>query len=312
MLITIINIIILIVSLILIKRCLNLNKNKLDVGDNDLLLPVEKNYLYKDINYINRGIVVTLLDLYRKGKIDIEKYVRDSRNKKLADYVIEYKFRLLDRSNLKNHEEIFIENIFKDHLEIDTDQLTQRSVNGDEFFKDQGIWTLAINDELKNKKIIGAGNKKESKFLQAIGLVFLVFGVYSFAKSEVSGLISFISSLALILVAINIGMETSKYGLSLILYFTELEEKAKKGKINEALNENELLELLSICLTMKYFLPIYENSNKYDSINIVTATINTSGGSAFDDAVLRAFMGYTVITRDDTLDTNRIDYRLFK
>lgn len=307
----ILNSIILVLTLIIIKYGIDFNKKSPTSNIEPKLLPEEKNYLYKDTTYLNRGIIVTLLDLYRKNKIDIEEYKRESRNKKLADFVIEYKFTLLNRGGLKAHENIFIDNIFGQNTQVTTDELTQRAIDGSAFLSAQGKWALAIEEELANMKILKVGNKKGANKLKAFGALALIVGAFSINQSQIIGLVSLLSSLPIILVALNIGMEKSGNGRGLILKYTDFENSAKAGKCS-SLNEDQLIELLSLTLTMKYFLPIYEKSNKYKSIDLVANTINEYGGSALDDAVLRAFMGFTAPTRDDSLDTNRIDYRLFK
>lgn len=275
------------------------------------LLPVEKNYLYKDMTYLNRGILVSLLDLYRRGKISIEEYKRDSRNKKRADFVIEYKFRLLDGTGLKSHEEIFLKNIFGDEDEVTTDDLTQRAINGDNFLKDQGRWALAVENDLKAKKILAIGDKKAARRMKALGLVIFLLGMVSIFKHEITGIISLIFSIFILLIGINMGMEKSKYGQDLIVNMAQVERAAKEGKLI-GVSEDMLLELLALALPMKYFLPVYKTCKPSKAIDLVAKSLNDQGGSYFDDGVLRAFMGYSVPTRSDSLDTNRIDIRLFK
>ncbi|MDO5027640.1 MAG: DUF2207 domain-containing protein [Bacillota bacterium] len=275
------------------------------------LLPEEKNYIYKDMTYLNRGILVTLLDLYRRGKISIDQYKRDSRNKRRADFVIEYKFTLLNMDDLKDHEKIFLDNIFQGQDIVTTDQLTQRAIKGQEFLKKQGAWALAIEKELKSKKILAIGDKKSASRMKLLGLGIFILGFVSVYQNEITGIISIMFSIFVLLIAINMGMEKSKYAQDLIVQMTDKEKLAKEGKIFGA-NEDQLLELLAMALTMKYFIPLYKTSKTYQSISLVTDSLNEYGGSYFDDAILRAFMGYSAPTREDSLDTNRIDFRLFK
>lgn len=282
-----------------------------DISFHENLLPEEKNYLYKDITYLNRGILVTLLDLYRRGKISIEEYKRDSRNKKLADFVIEYKFGLLDTSGLKTHEEIFLKNIFEDQDVVTTDELTQRAIHGDSFLKKQGNWALAIEKDLKDQKILAIGDKKSANRMKLLGLAIFILGFVSIYKNEITGIFSIVFSIFILLIGTNMGMEKSKYAQDLIIHMTDLERAAKEGKVIGA-GEDLLLELLAMALPMKYFIPLYKTSKSYPSIDLVTKSLNDQGGSYLDDAILRAFMGYTAPTREDTLDTNRIDFKLFK
>lgn len=313
MILKILNIIALLVGIYVIKLGLDRNKTEaLDILPEDILLPEELNYLYKDITYLNRAIVATLLNLYSRGKIDIEKYVRDSRNKKLEDFVVEYKFTLLDYSGLKDHELYFLENIFEDKSVVTTDELTQRAIDGQSFYKKQGQWANMLEEELKEIGIFENKEKKKSNILKVLGLIALLIGVISFVKEEMFGLFSILAASGILLVAINMGMDKSIKGKKILNHFADMEVKAKKFEEFYNLSEEDLINLLALTLTLKYFLPIYEKTDKYDSIDIVTESINEYGGSYFDDAVLRGFMGFTAKTREDTLDTNRIDYRLFK
>ena len=275
------------------------------------LLPVEKNYLYKDMTYLNRGILVSLLDLYRRGKISIKEYKRDSRNKKRADFVIEYKFKLLDETDLKDHEEIFLKNIFRDKDEVTTDDLTQRAISGDSFLKDQGKWAMAVENELKAKKILAIGDKKAASRMKLLGLGIFILGLGSIFKHEITGIISIIFSIFILLIGTNMGMEKSKYGQDLIVNMAQLERAAKEGKLI-GVSEDMLLDLLALALTMKYFLPVYKTCKPSKAIDLVAGSLNDQGGAYLDDGILRAFMGYSVPTRADSLDTYRIDIRLFK
>lgn len=275
------------------------------------LLPVEKNYLYKDMTYLNRGILVTLLDLYRRGKISIEESKRDSRNKKRADFVIEYKFGLLDSSGLRPHEQLFLENIFEGESSVTTDDLTQRAINGDSFLKDQGKWALAVENELKAKKILAIGDKKSASRMKLLGLGIFILGLVSIFKHEITGIISIIFSIFILLIGINMGMEKSKYGQDMIVNMAQLERAAKEEKLI-GVSEDMLLELLALALPMKYFLPVYKTCKPSKAIDLVATSLNDQGGSYLDDGILRAFMGYSIPTRADSIDTNRIDIRLFK
>lgn len=313
MILKILNIIAFLFGIYIVKLGLDRNKTKeLEVLPEDILLPEELNFLYKDITYLNRAIVTTLLNLYSRGKIDIEKYVRDSRNKKLEDFVVEYKFTLLDDTGLKDHELYFLENIFEDKSEVTTDELTQRAIDGQTFYKKQGKWANMLEAELKEIGIYENKEKKKSNILKVIGLLILLIGIISFVNEEILGLLSVLAASGILLVAINMGMDKSLKGKKILNHFTDIEVKAKKFEEFNNLSEEELINLLALTLTMKYFLPIYKNSKNYDSIDIISESINEYGGSYFDDAILRGFMAFTAKTRDDTLDTNRIDYRLFK
>lgn len=311
MIFTILNIIVLVITLFIVKLGLDYNKksnNNIEVRN---LLPSEINYLYKDMTYMNRGILATLLDLKARNKIDIREYSRESRNKKLEDFVIEYEFILLDKSGLKNHELLFLENIFEDKLVTNTDELTQRAIDGNEFLQKQGTWVNEIENELKSMGIITSEKLETAKKLRIVGLLFLVIGIVSLINNQITGLIGFVCAMPVLLISINLGIDKSKEGRALLNKFSQLEIDAKGLKLND-LSERELIELLALTLTMKYFIPAYEKSQKSEIIDLVTNSINEYDGSRFDDAILRGFMGYTVKTRDDTLDTNRIDYRLFK
>ncbi len=313
MILNILNIFAILTTIYVIK--LGSDYNKVNTGENTIerLHPGEINYLYKDINYLNRGIVVTLLELMRRGKISIEKYTRDSRNKTLEDFVIEYKFTLIDTTDLKEHEREFLRNIFIDKEVVTTDELTQRAIDGSDFLRAQGNWSKAIDEELARLNLYGKGKNREiSNAIKVLGLAIVILGIYSLIRQNLLGLVSIGASLPVFLIGINMGMEKSSKGRSLLNHYAHMEELAKQGKIKDNLSEQQLLELLALTVTMKYFLPIYENSNKYETIDLVVNSINEYGGSVFDDAILRGFMGFTAKTRDDTLDTNRIDYRLFK
>lgn len=314
MVLNVLNIIALLATVYVIKIGSDYNKGKSNqaLSQTNRLHPAEINYLHKDINYLNRGIMVTLLELMRREKISIEKYERESRNKTLEDYVIEYKFTLLDTTDLKEHERIFLRNIFKEKEVVTTDELTQRALAGSEFLTAQGEWSQAIDKELGNLNLYEVSNKSLSNKIKIFGLLVIILGIFSLVKHNILGLASIMSALPIFLIGINMGMEKSGEGRALLNHYTHMEELAKKGVIRHSLNEIELLEILALSITMKYFIPIYENSQNYKTIDLVTNTINEYGGSVLDDAILRGFMGFTAKTRDDTLDTNRIDYRLFK
>lgn len=314
MVLNILNIAALLATVYVIKLGSDYNKGKSEssLSQKNRLHPAEINYLHKDINYLNRGIMVTLLELMRRGKISIEEYTRESRNKTLEDYVIEYKFTLLETTDLKEHEKIFLRNIFEGKETTTTDELTQRALKGSEFLTSQGEWSQAIDRELGNLNLYETSHKSLSNKIKLFGLSVIILGIFSLVKHNILGLASMMSALPIFLIGINMGMEKSGEGRALLNHYTHMEELTKKGVIRHSLNEVELLEILALSITMKYFIPIYENSQNYKTIDLVTNTINEYGGSAFDDAILRGFMGFTAKTRDDTLDTNRIDYRLFK
>lgn len=312
MIFIILNIIMAITAIFIMGFGLGENKGLDEKRTNTNLLPEEINYLYKDMTYMNRGILVTLLDLKRRGKIEIKEYTRESRNKTLEEFVIEYEFTLLNIEGLKNHEMMFLDNIFEGNTKVTTDELTQKSIDGQEFLKKQGNWVNEIEQELKNMKIISLSKNEESNKIKLLGLVSLLIGAASLINNEIIGILAIVSAMPIVLVGLNLGMEKSVDGKNLLNHYSELEKKAKSGLIDEKLTEEELINLLAITLTMKYFLPIYENSENFETIDLVTNSINEYDGSYFDDAVLRGFMGFTAKTRDDTLDTNRIDYRLFK
>ena len=311
MIFIILNLILGIIGILAVFFGINYNKNPKDKISSVKLLPSEINYLHKDMTYMNRGILSTLLDLKRRKKLEITKYTRESRNKTLEDFVIEYEFKLLNKEGLKNHELLFLDNIFKDKTLVTTDELTQRAIDGQEFLKEQGNWVNEIEKELKNMDIISSSKKNESNKLKVLGLISIIIGIISLINNQFTGLIGIAAAMPILLVSINMGMEKSPEGRYLLNYYNELEREAKSGNI-QSQSEEELIELLAITLTMKYFNPIYENSRDYETIDLVVDSINEYDGSYFDDAILRGFMGFTAKTRDDTLDTNRIDYRLFK
>ncbi len=311
MIFIILNLILGIIGILAVFFGINYNKNPKDKISSVKLLPSEINYLHKDMTYMNRGILSTLLDLKRRKKLEITKYTRESRNKTLEDFVIEYEFKLLNKEGLKNHELLFLDNIFKDKTLVTTDELTQRAIDGQEFLKEQGNWVNEIEKELKNMDIISSSKKNESNKLKVLGLISIIIGIISLINNQFTGLIGIAAAMPILLVSINMGMEKSPEGRYLLNYYNELEREAKSGNI-QSQSEEELIELLAITLTMKYFNPIYENSRDFETIDLVVDSINEYDGSYFDDAILRGFMGFTAKTRDDTLDTNRIDYRLFK
>lgn len=311
MIFIILNLILGIIGILAVFFGINYNKNPKDKISSVKLLPSEINYLHKDMTYMNRGILSTLLDLKRRKKLEITKYTRESRNKTLEDFVIEYEFKLLNKEGLKNHELLFLDNIFKDKTLVTTDELTQRAIDGQEFLKEQGNWVNEIEKELKNMDIISSSKKNESNKLKVLGLISIIIGIISLINNQFTGLIGIAAAMPILLVSINLGMEKSPEGRYLLNYYNELEREAKSGNI-QSQSEEELIELLAITLTMKYFNPIYENSRDFETIDLVVDSINEYDGSYFDDAILRGFMGFTAKTRDDTLDTNRIDYRLFK
>lgn len=311
MIFIILNLILGIIGILAVFFGINYNKNPKDKISSVKLLPSEINYLHKDMTYMNRGILSTLLDLKRRKKLEITKYTRESRNKTLEDFVIEYEFKLLNKEGLKNHELLFLDNIFKDKTLVTTDELTQRAIDGQEFLKEQGNWVYEIEKELKNMDIISSSKKNESNKLKVLGLISIIIGIISLINNQFTGLIGIAAAMPILLVSINMGMEKSPEGRYLLNYYNELEREAKSGNI-QSQSEEELIELLAITLTMKYFTPIYENSRDFETIDLVVDSINEYDGSYFDDAILRGFMGFTAKTRDDTLDTNRIDYRLFK
>lgn len=313
MILNILNILAILTTIYVIKLGLDYNKGSSEEEIIERLHPAEINYLYKDINYLNRGIMVTLLELMRRGKISIEEYTRESRNKTLEDFVTEYEFTLVDTDDLKEHERAFLGNIFIDKEVVTTDELTQRAIDGSEFLKSQGNWSKSIDDELGKLKLYGKGSNRElSNKIKVLGLAIAILGIFSLIRQNLLGLISIGASLPIFLIGINMGMEKSSKGRTLLSHYAHIEKLAKQGEIKDNLSEHQLLELLALTVTMKYFLPIYEKSDKYETIDLVIRSINEYGGSVFDDAILRGFMGFTAKTRDDTLDTNRIDYRLFK
>lgn len=302
------------VALLIIRKHISMNQGDSRHLDNNKidLSPTEVNVLYKNINYLNRAIMVSLLDLYSRGNINIEKYTRQSRNKNIADFVVEYKFTLLSKENLNSHEAMLIDNIFQEKTITTTDELTERAKGGREYYSQQGLWAQEIERSLAEKGLYDTGDKEDYKRTLIQGLVIFLIGLFTVIKGEIYGLLSLILSFGIFLAAINIRMNTSVMGASLLNYFTNMETDIRSGKLIGVNSEKELLEILTLATSMKYFLPIYKNSPKYPSIDLVAGDLNPGDGSYLDDAILRAFMKFTEPTRSDSIDTNRIDMKLFK
>lgn len=273
--------------------------------------PSEINYLLKDVNYMNRAIVATLLDLYRKRNIDINPYSRPARKRNEKD-VAEYEFILLSTDNLSEHEVLFLNNIFDNKSKVTTDELTQLSMGSKEFLQKQAKWVNAIESSLVGKGFYGSGDAAKSSKIKILGVAIFALGLISVLKGQYIGLLSILMAMGSLLIGINMGMDKSGFGRSVHSYYEKVEESAMENSFGRALEDRELINLIAMGLTMKYFNPLYKSGPKSEIISPFSDFINESGGSELDDAVLRGFMGFTQKTREDTIDTNRVDFRLFK
>ncbi len=298
---------------IIIRIGLSYNKgmeNAAPINFSDLA-PAEVNYLLKDINYMNRAIVSTILDLYRKGNIEINTYTRESR-KKNEPKVFVYEFVLKNSNNLSEHDVLFLNNIFEKKNVVTTDELTQLALNEKEFLTKQSKWVNAIESSLVDKGFYGSGDEKNVRNIRMIGGLIFLIGIVSIINEQYIGLLTILISLGSLLVGINMGMNKSELGRSVHNYYEDVEKSALANNFDNKLGDRELINLIAMGITMKYFLPIYEDHGPSNIISPFTDFINESGGSRMDDAILRGFMGFLQTTRDDSIDTNRVDFRLFK
>ena len=178
-LIYIVNILIGLLTSYLLYKELKKTKNTEIIEDINLL-PAEINYIARDLHYINRGILSTLLDLHRKGNISIEKYNRESRNKSVAESVTEYKFTLLSKENLSSIEKEFINLTFLEGDTITTDTLTQNHLEGKEkYFNRWGDWLKFIEEKLVQQNILTRKKSKENNYYKYLALASAVIGIVS-------------------------------------------------------------------------------------------------------------------------------------
>jgi hypothetical protein len=308
MIYTILNIIFSAFAIYLLKKNADFNRHSKDGIKPYDIHPAELNYLYLNFNYLNRAIMAELLELKRNKKIEIEKYTRPSRNLKIADTVVEYRFTLLDETNIKNHEALFLKNIFQNSKDVTTDELRNLSSKNDKFFNLQGSWVMSIEDELKREGYYESDEKKlYAKKIMLVGLCSLALGIITLHKDNFFGFFGLISALLIMIIGLNFFLGKSKKGQDVLNYYNNLRENFD----SKTLTERELINLLAMGLTMEEFIPIYESQEKYDTIDLVVNATNQKGGSLFDDAILRGFMNFHEPTSKNSLDTNKIGKRIF-
>lgn len=268
------------------------------------LKPYQINYLYSFTSYMDRAILTTILDLYRRSKLDIQAYKRESRNKRKAPYVIEYKLSLLDCQGLDSIEEEFINLTFQDQTTTDTDQIRQRSKNdGQAFFKSFGTWTLMIEASLKDQGYITDQTSQVQKNLYKLGIILaIISAVLLFASQNIFYLVSFFATFPVILIYMPKSLTKTDLGNTAYTHYQDLRAKLEAGQV-QITTDTDFLEALALSLPYQAYQTTYPDPSPLGLIYLEPT--NPKGGSHLDDAVQRAFLGYSSPTRAQSLDTSR-------
>lgn len=299
----ILNIIGLVLGIYAIKTGLEFNNKNTTRETRVYLTPSEINILYNDVRIVNRAIAATLLDLYRRGNIDIREFKRESRNKSIADYVVEYEFSYINGNNLKDHEIHFLNTIFEEDITNNTDKITLEDKHNESFLNKMEEWLIRIYKNLDALNPKSSDNLEESKKLRNIGFILLIISAFSLLNKSNFGLISLIMAFPAFLVSLNLKVELSSEGKFIKNNLEELEASIKNKEASD-LSEDELIKAIAIGIPMDSLIPAYEKSADFKSIDIMTKSLNEYGGSNFDDAINRAFMGFTKKTKSNDLETN--------
>ena len=264
--------------------------------------PAELNLLVLDTNYLNRAILVTLLELFKNKNIEIIQYKKDSEN--------EFTFILKNRENLLPHENAFVDAVFGDKKEVTTEDLLKEIGNGKEFFSKLKKWHESLENSLKEKDFYENKYKIKAKKIRLSSYIIFILGVISISNKALIGILGISSALVITLIGINMGIGKSDEANSIHHYYMNFLENAKKNTIERDLDEDELFSLIAMGITMKYFSPIYEKNLKYESVNLFSDYKNEFGGSSLDDCVLKSFNGFKKKTTKDNIDTNRMIFKI--
>lgn len=268
------------------------------------LKPYQTNYLYYTTTYMERAILTTLLDLYRRGNIDLSHYKRDSRNKRKQPYVIELKLDLIHTDGLDAIEDQFVQITFEDKTTTTTDHIRYRSrEDGRDFFRDWGTWTLMIESSLKDLGYITDHQPPSHKTRHKVGLAIgVVSALLLFGTENLTYLLGLFASFPVILVYMKKTLTKTAKGNKAYHYYTNIIEDITSGSYRVA-DDAAFLEILALALPRQDYEGTYPDPSPMARLYLDYT--NDQGGAYLDDQIQRAYLGYTRPTRAKSLDTNR-------
>ena len=302
-LLTIINILFIPVALFIYKKSKSVAANGNNLEDIKLL-PAEINYLVHNVQYMSRAILATLLDLDRRGNIRLAPYKRESRNKRIADYVVEYEITLLNKDGLDPIEDKLIELTFRDQDKVTTDQLTQEHIEvGQSYFSRWGQWVDLIKESLINKGLLNSTMSSKDRTNIKIGFLMAAISIYTVFNRNMVGLVGLLPTMVVLLIGINGSMSMTSTGDAIYKELIKTRDKLDKNSYPHVDSVDKMLELISLALPVNKYIDIYDDNDP--TIELLLDNLNSQGGSTLDDGVMRAFLGFRKPTTSENLDTNR-------
>lgn len=318
MIIIVVNVLVSIFSLYLIIGSLNRKKaqrRKTETEDIMYLPPSELNVLIHSVNNAPRAIISTILDLYMKGNISITPYERQSRLD-ADDVVVEYTFKRNGNSDLDLKDTFFMEMLFDGEEEITTEQIEDNMEKKNSFTANQGKWFDMVQSDLEKKGFFDEDFKEESKKFFLIGGVALAISLFTIFSKHMIGVLSLFTSLGVILLGLDNMLIKSNTGLVHFGYWNEFYERASRLDLSQydLSNPELLIYLIALALPMDIITKLREDFDKQLNTSFLNFFFeeNSEGGSLFDDAILRSFLGFSNSTTRQAIDTNQASWRIFK
>lgn len=287
----------------------NKNKSQDPVESSDLSLidlePAEISYFYHNIQYISRAILSTMLSLYNRGIVDIKRYERDSRNKNIADYVVEHRFTLLDKNGqISTIERELLNLIFDETDIIDTDILTKKSISlGQKYFKNWDNWVEIIKSSLIDKGLIKGQYSSYHKRLLVLGAAMTAVGLYSIFNKYLVGILGLVSAMVVLLIGISGSVSMTNIGTQYYQLIEKTYNDLKDRTSPGTTDIDEFLRFLALGRPIDDYKDIFYPES--DIIDLVLKDLNQNGGAFIDDSFMRGFLGFRKPTSGSSLDTNR-------
>lgn len=181
----------------------------------------------------NNIITATILDLYRKGYIEIDQGQEFKRKKEiLRDFTIR-KVKPED-DNLLNHEKHFINwliNLIGDGSAVRTQDIENYSkANVSKFAKQYNEWVEIIKKDADQKGYFDKSTKKQGILLTVLFPIGLILSIVTLVSENISGLFLIFTSILMVFQGISLLFRRSDYGYYQYKKWTEFRKHMKKIK----------------------------------------------------------------------------------
>ena len=314
------NIVLSILCIYIIVMSVRKNKShKVVDSDRDIMFlsAAEINVLVNSVNSVPRGIVSTILDLYRRDYISIRHYTRPSKQNE-EEIVNEYEFTLLKSDNeLTPSEHYFLDYLFNGEDIVNTEQILRKMKTEESFTTNQGRWFDLVQSDLASRGFFDDKYKEQAKKFFVIGGIVLVFGLATIASKYIIGLATIFTSLGLVLVGLNNLLVKSDEGMMQFNYWNGFMNSIEQNQLDDYdLNdERYIVYAIALGLPMEKLTPLFEKAKSSgDDMSFldVFMILNEQGGSVFDDKILKSFMDFSNTTTKEAIDTTQAAWRIFK